>query len=180
MTDQPKADASSPVESRDEQLLRATISKLCEFVWSGRATGHMWSIPVDQDRDFDCILTDAVDELVAIRVERQQDQHAKARLEAQARDISIWLSEAGIGPCTIPEGVRALLQQRDALQEENARLKAERATLLFACQDALGTIVHHPDWKGEQDRWPVRQTIKRLTAVIQGRPVVQQGTKDQA
>jgi hypothetical protein len=54
---------------RSEKLLRDTVSMLCNFIWT-RATRpgeHLWSIPVDKDRDFDCILSDAIDELVELR-----------------------------------------------------------------------------------------------------------------
>lgn len=53
------------------------------------------------------------------------------RLERQAVDMSIWLSEAGIGPCPIPEGVKILLQRAEALQQENDTLRTttqERAS----------------------------------------------------
>lgn len=60
------------------------------------------------------------------------------RHEKQARDISLWLGEAGVGACPIPEGVKMLLQERDALaarldlhEDEVTALKNER-------QDALG------------------------------------------
>lgn len=46
------------------------------------------------------------------------------KLEQQARDISGWLSEAGIGPCSIPEGVRQLLQRSDAFRDEVEALRA--------------------------------------------------------
>jgi chromosome segregation ATPase len=44
------------------------------------------------------------------------------RLEEQARTISVMLSDAGIGPCTIPEGVRQVLNQLEAAQAQIASL----------------------------------------------------------
>lgn len=54
---------------RSEELLRRTLSMLCNYVWTKqlRPGEHMWSIPVDKERDFDCILSDAIDELIARR-----------------------------------------------------------------------------------------------------------------
>ena len=54
---------------RSRETLDKTLSMLCNFVWSGRTRvdDHMWSIPVDAERDFDCILSDAIHELEARR-----------------------------------------------------------------------------------------------------------------
>ena len=64
-------DATAPLPRlhRSEKLLRDTLSMLCHFVWHRRTRpgDHMWSIPVDRERDFDCILSDAIDELVELR-----------------------------------------------------------------------------------------------------------------
>jgi hypothetical protein len=78
MTDQGKQESSSvsssregetPPRRRDEALLRKTVSTLCHFIWHRRTRpgDHLWSIPVDKERDFDCILSDAIDELVELR-----------------------------------------------------------------------------------------------------------------
>jgi hypothetical protein len=61
MTDPPQQDwRERPIEQ-----LRATLSMLCHFIWHRhtRPGEHMWSIPVDKERDFDCILSDAISEL---------------------------------------------------------------------------------------------------------------------
>lgn len=57
--------SGEPIRERDIALLRKTLSMLCHFVWhkTTRPGEHMWSIPVDRERDFDCILSDAIDEL---------------------------------------------------------------------------------------------------------------------
>ena len=54
---------------RTEQQLRDTLSMLAEIVWTGTARpgAHVWSIPPDEERDWDCILHDAVDELLELR-----------------------------------------------------------------------------------------------------------------
>ena len=59
----------TPRYRRSDETLRETLKMICDFVWSGRtkATGHFWSIPVDYERDFDCILSDAIEELESRR-----------------------------------------------------------------------------------------------------------------
>ena len=54
---------------RTEEQLRNTVAMLAHFIWfrQTRPGDHMWSIPVDHERDFDCILSDAIDELVEWR-----------------------------------------------------------------------------------------------------------------
>ena len=54
---------------RTEEELRGVVSMLCHFIWYRqlREGEHMWTIPVDPIRDFDCILADAIDELVELR-----------------------------------------------------------------------------------------------------------------
>ena len=50
---------------RPIKTLHATLSMLCGIVWHKKSKPgeHVWSIPVDQHRDFDCILSDAFAEL---------------------------------------------------------------------------------------------------------------------
>ena len=52
-------------QMRSRELLFETLSMLCGFVWNGRlrAGEHMWTIPVNHERDFDSILCDAFNEL---------------------------------------------------------------------------------------------------------------------
>ena len=68
-------DNSETRRFRTEEQLRQTLSMLCNFVWTGktRPGEHMWSIPADRERDFDFILSDAIDELVERRKEAQGD-----------------------------------------------------------------------------------------------------------
>lgn len=59
-------------------------------IWNGGRTKpgqHLWSIPVDKERDFDCILTDAIDELVALRRERDAYRQVVEQLTQDARDL---------------------------------------------------------------------------------------------
>ena len=52
---------------RSIELLRSTLSMLCHFDRRLRQGEHLWSIPVDTTRDFDCILSDAILELEELR-----------------------------------------------------------------------------------------------------------------
>lgn len=56
---------SKPERIRSIKQLRDTMSMLTHYVWTKqlRPGEHMWSIPVDKQRDFDCILHDAISEL---------------------------------------------------------------------------------------------------------------------
>jgi hypothetical protein len=71
---------------RSEELLRSTLSMLCHFVWHKqlRQGEHMWSIPVDFERDFDCIFSDAISELVA---RRKAEESAGEAWEKAAKDV---------------------------------------------------------------------------------------------
>ena len=64
MSEQPES-AVPPERARDITLLRNTLSMLCNFIWTKRLRPgeHLWSIPADKVRDFDMILSDAIDEL---------------------------------------------------------------------------------------------------------------------
>lgn len=72
-----QADPASPLPRpearlrRTEKQLRDTVSMLAHLIWhkQTRPGDHVWSIPVDKERDWDCILTDAIDELIERRAE---------------------------------------------------------------------------------------------------------------
>jgi hypothetical protein len=68
---------------RSIDQLRAVLSMLCHFVWHRelRPGEHLWSIPVDQERDFDCILSDAIDEL------------ERRRAASKTDDVIRWLTD---------------------------------------------------------------------------------------
>ena len=59
------------VYRRRRETLQAHVKALCEHLWSGgnrlRPGAHLWSIPCDRRRDFDCALMDAIDELTERR-----------------------------------------------------------------------------------------------------------------
>ena len=65
---------------RTNETLRATIRALCEHIWGGssrlRDGPHLWTIPVDHERDFDCILSDATSELEDRREAMKTAGHA--------------------------------------------------------------------------------------------------------
>lgn len=73
---------------RSPKLLRDTLSMLCHYVWHKtlRDGEHLWSIPVDQRRDFDCILADAIEELVEKRaaLAHLASEHQQLREALQA------------------------------------------------------------------------------------------------
>lgn len=57
---------------RDLTKLRHMLGVLCRTVWDQRVPSgeHLWSIPVDKERDFDCMFSDAFDELEHLRAAR--------------------------------------------------------------------------------------------------------------
>lgn len=61
---------------RSIEELRNVVSMLCHFIChrQTRPGDHLWSIPVDPERDFDCILTDAIDELERLRAAPQEGE----------------------------------------------------------------------------------------------------------
>lgn len=58
-----------PQQERPIKQLRDVLSMLCNYIWTNnlRHGEHLWSIPVDHQRDFDCILSDAINELEQLR-----------------------------------------------------------------------------------------------------------------
>jgi len=111
-TGRPEAPRDPP-RQRPIQLLRDTLSTLCHFVWhrETRPGEHLWSIPVDKDRDFDCILSDAIDELEALR----------AALRANQTDLRIEL----------------LTQERDQLIEQLTKVQSIEIGNRHAADDEL-------------------------------------------
>lgn len=73
----PPPDAEPPRTYRERPiaLLRDTLALVCRFVWNKRLGPgeHLWTIPVDEARDFDCIISDAIDELEARRAASPAD-----------------------------------------------------------------------------------------------------------
>ena len=87
MTTQPTdRDAAITAKARERSIaqLRQTLQVLCNFIWNGKlATGeHLWSLPADPERDFDIILSDAIDELEQRRTAfRSLEQETRSTLE---------------------------------------------------------------------------------------------------
>ena len=71
----------------------------------------------------------------------------------QAHAISSLLSEAGVGPCSLPEGVRLLMNDRDRLADalaaeriENTRLREAFVTMEKAYNEAEAAIAALKDY----------------------------------
>ena len=56
-----------PRQERDIGALHEMLQRVTSAIWNRRADGHLWSIPVDHDRDFDMMFSDAFTELAARR-----------------------------------------------------------------------------------------------------------------
>jgi hypothetical protein len=81
---------------RDLSALRDKLGLICRVVWGERPKPgeHLWSIPVDLERDFDIMFADAFDELEQLR--RRNDEAVDAlRMMLKAYD-SILPGIAGI------------------------------------------------------------------------------------
>jgi len=68
--------------------------------------------------------------VAALALDYTQRDH---RLTVQAFTISQLLADAGVGPCPIVEGVRAIIEERDRLRAE--RVDIERAILKVLNED---------------------------------------------
>jgi hypothetical protein len=69
VADVDRPETARPIRHRAPDLVSATLRKVCHFVWHGTAPeddSHMWSIPVDEERDWDCILGDVIRERDAL------------------------------------------------------------------------------------------------------------------
>lgn len=86
---------------RDIKQLRDIVSMLANFIWTKqlRPGEHLWSIPADRERDFDLILSDAIDELEQRRKEASAGSDAPPRWQ----DIS-----------TAPKDGKEILAWRDS------------------------------------------------------------------
>lgn len=87
--------AKEPYKERTEDELRTVVSTLCHFVWHKhlRPGEHLWTIPVDKERDFDSILSDGIDELVALRAEVEAQAQRLRSLEAAFQKFEQWQGE---------------------------------------------------------------------------------------
>jgi len=84
------------------------------------------------------------------------------RLVTQARAISRLLSEAGIGPCTIPEGVRLLLNRAEEAESALAAVRAEGEAERNALKAQLDAISE--DGTAElNEAYAIREQHRKLT-----------------
>ena len=65
---------------REIELLRKTLAMLAHFIWNGKIKPGepLWTLPADRERDWDFILSDAIDEL----------EKSRNRVTAQAARIA--------------------------------------------------------------------------------------------
>lgn len=71
---------------RTVQELRGALSMVGQIIWNGgkpRSGEHVWSIPVDQERDFDCILGDGISELIELRARAERAESALAEMAVE-------------------------------------------------------------------------------------------------
>lgn len=121
---------SAPAPKRSIALLRKTLSMLCHFIWHRqmRPGEHLWSIPVDKERDFDCILSDAIDELERLRAEAPATAEKElAAIKKLAMCLRLEHLIGGDDLAKRSETIAALktFEVVAALQIENKRLRAE-------------------------------------------------------
>ena len=100
--------SADALRQRPIKQLRDTLSMLCDVLWNGGKTKpgqHLWTIPVDHERDFDCILSDAIDELERLRAEPSlpaPEPDPTARLtDEQLRKVRI-AYETAYAKCRFP------------------------------------------------------------------------------
>ena len=78
---------------------------------------------------------------LTLRANLETADEQLVRLKEQARSISVRLTDAGIGPMTIPEGVTALVHRAEAAEARCARLAAALEAVL---KSANPHPVQHP------------------------------------
>src|SRR6185295_7908141 len=77
-----------PTRQRTEEEIRRVLEMLTHFIWyrQQRPGDHFWTIPVDENRDFDCILYDVLAELLASRLALAKlTEERDARLQGRVR-----------------------------------------------------------------------------------------------
>ena len=119
---------ASDFQKRDVTLLHDTLSLICHTIWnSGKPPDgkHLWSIPPDRERDFDCILSDGITELVHLR-----EENARLRAE-QKKAADLFWPHDGDGPDMLIYEIRNGKTEayvRECAQALAAALRAERGT----------------------------------------------------
>lgn len=78
MTDTP----DPTIRHRPSEQVREIISTLCDAIWNGKVPPgkHLWSIPVNMDRDFDMVLVDLLAERDALFASDAQTRQLYANL----------------------------------------------------------------------------------------------------
>jgi hypothetical protein len=115
---------------------------------------------------------ESADRIEALLVDLQQVEARITRLAAQARDISTWLAEFGIGPCPIPEGVKQLGHRAEQAEAQIAALRealVEKKATAYVHLD--GCSVANPSQDYERGRHTGRaQVASELLALAAAPP----------
>jgi len=152
-------------ERLSRENLRRILRVVCCTIWDKRVPSgeHLWSIPADPRRDFDCILSDAIEELVTGRVKLA---------EAEAT-------------------IRTLRQELATGEEYRDVLKAERDAALAQVEGLMGEIAdvaRFKYWHAENDQcqecggqsfgpgWPRTET--HLDHCLRGRALARRGATE--
>jgi hypothetical protein len=91
------AGISTDRQHRTAEELREALGRMCEAVWCrtrGSALPTVFTIPVDHERDADCILADGITELLALR-ERVEATERELAVEIEAR-LQAWRELLGL------------------------------------------------------------------------------------
>ena len=57
---------------------------------------HLWSVPADKTRDFDCIMSDAISELVYLRAQVEGAAQERARLQEVEQRLRNGISDLAL------------------------------------------------------------------------------------
>ncbi len=152
----------APYRTRTIEQLRGALQTACDVIWNRgthKVNQHVWTIPVDQERDFDCILGDGIAELATLRqsLAALTQQHQKLISQFNARDIDAACAQAYERQAHeriawYVEEMRTARAQRDTLKAELAALTREKETLMAALATA----------RDEQAGFTVTDDIKRI------------------
>lgn len=120
------------IRQRDIAALRDMLGVVCRVVWGERVPGkHLWSIPVDEDRDFDVMFSDAFDELEQLRAARAT-AYAEGRREALEEVIRQAELRASVVQTYSPDAaiaLRAFQKPIEALRDTPAPPSREEAKI---------------------------------------------------
>lgn len=71
---------------RTMESLRDALQRFCDAAWNRGQSPHIFTIPVDDDRDADCILSDGISELEHLRGLVRAQRAALEAIEWAGRD----------------------------------------------------------------------------------------------